>query len=549
MSALDEQRSGDSPWMPQTSGEAAGMMLAGLSWLARASTASVPVSVQANCLRDLERAASMHAAAQARALAGFTAQRGFEVDGQGSARTWLTWQTRITAGAARGAVGWMRRLDSHPQVAEALASGVLSVSWARQLTDWTDALPADARGDADAILLAAAGGGTDLAGLAELFEEIRRRVAGPDGDGDDGFLHRGLALETTFGGAGRLTGNLSARCAAALQSVLESLGKKMGAEDTRTVPQRDHDALEEACRRLLGAGCLPERAGQPVRLQLHMTLQEYLNGIGAPGRGWLPPGFGEPPRPGTLRPGSDPDGGEAGGAGGDGRPVIPGPWAGPGDDCDAALAPILTGRIDHDLAGRLAGRLAGLWAECQPGRTPCADSELGGCGGPHGRGDLPEPDSDGTQAWQGRIERNKAAARELILRHAIALLSGPGGLASWLRTGTLPGPAASVSLPLDVGTVTDLVPPHLRRAITTRDRRCAAPGCDVPPAACHVHHIIPRSQGGTTSLGNCILLCAFHHLILVHRWGWVIRLNADGTTTATSPHGRTLHSHSPPTAA
>ncbi len=26
-------------------------------------------------------------------------------------------------------------------------------------------------------------------------------------------------------------------------------------------------------------------------------------------------------------------------------------------------------------------------------------------------------------------------------------------------------------------------------------------------------------------------------------------LHADGTTTATSPHGRTLHSHSPPTAA
>ena len=60
------------------------------------------------------------------------------------------------------------------------------------------------------------------------------------------------------------------------------------------------------------------------------------------------------------------------------------------------------------------------------------------------------------------------------------MLSGPGGLASWLRTGTLPPPAGSVSLPLDVGTVTDVVPAHLRRAITTRDRHCAAPGCDVP---------------------------------------------------------------------
>ena len=94
--------------------------------------------------------------------------------------------------------------------------------------------------------------------------------------------------------------------------------------------------------------------------------------------------------------------------------------------------------------------------------------------------------------------------------------------------------------------MTELVPPHLRRAITARDRHCAAPGCDTPPAACHVHHIIPRSQGGTTSLGNCLLLCSFHHLILIHRWGWTITLNADGTTTARSPAGRILHSHGPP---
>ena len=177
----------------------------------------------------------MHVAARARVLAAFSAQRGFEDDALGSARMWLTWQTRVTAGAARGTVGWMRRLENHPAVAEALASGVLSVSWARQLTDWTDALPVQARPDADAILLAAAADGADLAGLAGLAEEIRRRVAGPDQDGDDGFSHRGLQLDTTFGGAGRVTGDLSARCAASLQAVLDSLGKKMG---RRGHPQR-----------------------------------------------------------------------------------------------------------------------------------------------------------------------------------------------------------------------------------------------------------------------------------------------------------------------
>ena len=144
---------------------------------------------------------------------------------------------------------------------------------------------------------------------------------------------------------------------------------------------------------------------------------------------------------------------------------------------------------------------------------------------------------------------DKAAARRLILTNAIALLCGPDGLAAWLRTGTLPRPASSISLPLDVGAVTDTVPPHLRRAIIMRDRHCAAPGCDQPPPACHVHHIIPRSQGGTTSLTNCLLLCSFHHLILIHRWNWTITLNPDGTTTVTSPDGRVLRSHSPPAAA
>jgi hypothetical protein len=46
-----------------------------------------------------------------------------------------------------------------------------------------------------------------------------------------------------------------------------------------------------------------------------------------------------------------------------------------------------------------------------------------------------------------------------------------------------------------------------------------------------------------------MLLCTFHHLIAIHRWGWGIVLHPDGAVTATSPHGdKTLHSHGPPPA-
>ncbi|HMG63426.1 MAG TPA: HNH endonuclease signature motif containing protein, partial [Streptosporangiaceae bacterium] len=121
---------------------------------------------------------------------------------------------------------------------------------------------------------------------------------------------------------------------------------------------------------------------------------------------------------------------------------------------------------------------------------------------------------------------------------------------AFLRTGLLAADfPATASLPLDTGTPTATVPPHLRRLVILRDRHCAFPGCRQKPVHCQAHHLIPRSQGGVTALHNLVLLCPFHHLVVIHRWGWTLALNGDGTTTATSPDRRkTLHSHGPPQA-
>ena len=139
-----------------------------------------------------------------------------------------------------------------------------------------------------------------------------------------------------------------------------------------------------------------------------------------------------------------------------------------------------------------------------------------------------------------------AALRYRIARLAIDFVSGPPGIAALLRTGLLDGPFSTASLPLDIG-YSDSIPAHIRRAVALRDQGCAWPRCRRPAAVCDVHHIVHKKDGGKTSVDSCVLLCQFHHDICIHRWGWEIVLNPDGTTEARGPDGQILRSHAPPT--
>jgi hypothetical protein len=99
---------------------------------------------------------------------------------------------------------------------------------------------------------------------------------------------------------------------------------------------------------------------------------------------------------------------------------------------------------------------------------------------------------------------------------AADVLSGQGGLASWLRQSQLTGPGASSSLPLDVplpldaGQAAPVIPAHLRRAATSRHPHCAFPGCGQPSSVCQIHHLTPRSAGGPTALRNLMRLSLDH---------------------------------------
>ncbi|HEV2932451.1 MAG TPA: HNH endonuclease signature motif containing protein, partial [Streptosporangiaceae bacterium] len=134
-----------------------------------------------------------------------------------------------------------------------------------------------------------------------------------------------------------------------------------------------------------------------------------------------------------------------------------------------------------------------------------------------------------------------------IIGRAVDLVSGPGGLASFLRQNLLGARLAGPSLPLDVGRSPD-IPAAIRRAVILRDQHCRwAGGCDQPAAACEVHHLTHQADGGPTSVWDCALFCWFHHHVAIHQWGWIVTLHPDGTTTARSPDGtKVFRSHGPP---
>jgi hypothetical protein len=239
------------PAAPSSVAQALAMVQAGLSYLSACDAVSLGTAVQAEALVGLERADAQHTAARAKILAAFSAQQGHQADGQYGPRPWLRAFTKVTNQAASGAVGWARRVQAHPVIADALAAGQLSVSWAKTVCDWTDQLPEDRRADADQILLAAALQGAELADLGALaLEMIGRSRTAPDRDKDT-FNDRAVWLETTIGGAGRLTGDLTGTAAATISAVLDALSAKGGPEDIRTLLQRRHDALQEACQRLI----------------------------------------------------------------------------------------------------------------------------------------------------------------------------------------------------------------------------------------------------------------------------------------------------------
>jgi hypothetical protein len=491
----------------------------------------------ASCGSVLRSLAEVHAkftAAHASVLARFDAADAHDRHGYGTSAAWLSAMTDMTRKDAQAEVRQMRLLRDHADLADALATGGISKSWALAIAEETRKLPAELRAETIKILVDAARSGASLDDLRMIAAIAldKWRASQPDGD-DDGFDDRYVQVGTTFEGAGVVRGNLTPECAAAVQAVLEALGKKVGTEDIRTEGQRFHDALQQGCELLIRAKMVPDRAGADTHVAVHIPFPELRQHPDAPEAEevWLRGKIGEP---GYL-------------TGKDAEAAA----------CDALQIPVVTGQTDMRVVDKIIAMALAAAGITLDGTDPDAadgDDDTG-----------PDDDSGGAhRAWgvPGRgtraASRVRSRARERFtldamqaLRYAIARLaidfvSGPSGIASWLRTTLLEPPYNTPSVPLDIG-YSDSIPASIRRAVLLRDRGCVWPKCGRPAAWCDVHHLNHKKDGGETSVSQCVLLCQFHHDVCIHRWGWRLVLHPDGTTTAYGPHGQIIHSHSPPT--
>src|SRR5439155_25869241 len=145
--------------------------------------------------------------------------------------------------------------------------------------------------------------------------------------------------------------------------------------------------------------------------------------------------------------------------------------------CDAAMAPVVTGDVDVDALEDLVR----LCVELDRLRRDGGDT----ASGPGG------PGTGTTAAW--------AAVEQAVIGKAVDLLSGPGGLASFLRRRQLGVRLGGPSLPLDIG-YAGTVPAGIRNAVLLRDRHCQwAGGCTQPAGACAVHHTKHKADGAKSA--------------------------------------------------
>ena len=436
---------------PASAPEALAKLQALAGYLADLDAASMPAEALGQYIRDLVHADAVITAALARLLAAYDAKDGHLADGQRSLGAWLVHVARVTRGQAAEFKAIRALPRDHGPLLAGLRAKAVTKSVALQLAKWTRQIPAEFRAQAEDILVAASRAGADLRALAQICAEIRSRTVPPDPDGRDPALDRALFLDTTLDGAGVIRGDLTPECAALVQAVLDALSAPAGAGDLRTRPQRYHDALAEAMKRLLASSLLPQRAGQPVKALVHMTFADLcdLDAGSKLQEAWITDYRARWAGQRAAASVSTGDGGAW--LDGDAARTVA---------CDAMLVPVVTADVDLGAVEQLVGlcvRYDHLRRQAPDAAGAEGRADAGDGTGTRGGAVVPAgPDHDpaapaGPAAGTGRAGQVLAMLEHQILATVLQIVSGPAGVASFLRRNLLGKGLNGPSLPLDVG--------------------------------------------------------------------------------------------------
>jgi Domain of unknown function (DUF222) len=186
-------------------------------------------------------------------------------------------------GARRNLTG--EALKPHfPATAEAFAAGEIGGEHAAAVAETVEAIPAAERAEhaasVESTLLEHART-SDPRTVRLLGQRILAHLD-PDGPSPEEQrlqqTHRRLSLTRLPDGTGLLEGRLTPTCQAIWDAILTPLAARRPddalGEDDRSPGQRLHDAFEEAGRRLLATGNLPDHAGLPCQLIITMSLTD-----------------------------------------------------------------------------------------------------------------------------------------------------------------------------------------------------------------------------------------------------------------------------------
>ena len=310
-------------------------------------------------------------------------------------------------------------------------------------------------------------------------------------------------------------------------------------------------------RRLIAAGLLPERAGQPVKAVVHVSLAElrgrdgdsllegeWVSGVQARWAGY---------RAGGSAGGSD-GGAWLTGDAARARRVMrgwPRSWTGTSTWARwktwSGCAPAWTAWTT--CTGRRAPAPRSPPRRCQVSRCQAARGRQAGRGREAGRGRQAGRYRP-RRFWPGRLRRGCCPARRCSGRSSARPWTWSPGRAGWRRScgpgssaRRWPGPACRWTS----GSATPSRPRSATRSSGGTSTAGGPAAAASPPPACEVHHTTHKAHGGKTSTRDCVLLCPFHHQVVIHRLGWTLVLNPDGTTTAwNKDRTKVLHSHGPP---